>query len=263
MTISEKISESKSRGHGALAMYAPAGDPDIERSIDIYRAIGAGGADVIEIGIPYSDPMMDGPILQAAYTRALKNGFKLSGLPKFIERVREVSGLPALVMTCFNPVFQYGAEKFITDIHSAGADAILLVDLPPDHWGALRDHADSIGLGTIHLATPVTSPARLKYIGSLSSPFTYCVSRMGITGARTEMGEVEKYIDSVREASKSPVMVGFGISSPDQAQAVRHFADGVIIGTALTKIVERNLGDHAAACREVELFTTSIKQALT
>lgn len=264
MTISERLSELKKSGEGALAMFATAGDPGGPESIEVFRAIGGSGADIIEIGVPYSDPLMDGPTLQLSYKRALDAGFKLKNFPAYIEAVRAASGIPALIMTCFNPVHKYGVERFFRDVSSAGADSVLLTDLPPEEWGEYAAVAESCRLGAIFLVTPTTTPERMRMLGARSNPFVYCVSKVGITGASEDLPEtLVEYLQTVREnISERPLMVGFGVSQPSHAALLKKVSDGVIVGSALVKLVEKNVGDAASMAREVAALTSGLKEAL-
>jgi tryptophan synthase alpha chain len=263
MTIAERLKKLKERREGALAVFATAGDPDWETSLEIFGSLGKWGADVIEIGIPYSDPLMDGPVLQRSYQRALNRGFKLSTLPKLIQTTRAASDTPMLVMTCFNPVYRYGVRRFFQDIKSAGADSILLTDLPPEEWGESLELARHFGLGTIFLLTPTTPIKRMEHLNEISSPFVYCVSKTGVTGAGDSLPEnLADYLKFVREVVSKPLLVGFGISNPEQAALIGKMADGVIVGSAAVTIIERHLDDKTRMFHLLEKFTGELKQAL-
>lgn len=263
MTIEEKLKTLKERREGALAVFATAGDPEWETSLEIFRNLGAWGADIIEIGIPYSDPLMDGPVLQRSYQRALNRGFKLSTLPQLIETTRKSCDTPMLVMTCFNPVYKYGVRRFFSDVRSAGVDAVLLTDLPPEEWGESLELARHFGLGTIFLLTPTTPIKRMELLNNISSPFVYCVSKTGVTGAGESLPEnLKNYIKFVKEVVTKPILVGFGISSPEQAAQVGGMVDGVIVGSAAVTIIERHLDNDARMFHLLENFIGGLKQAL-
>lgn len=263
MTIADKLELLKSQGRKALTPFSTVADPDWDTSLEIFRGFGEWGADFMELGIPYSDPLMDGPTLQVSYTRTLANGFRVASLPKFVEQVRAGTDTPMLVMTCFNPVFKYGVEAFFRDTASAGVDSLLITDLPPEEWDDKMDLARRHGLGTIFLVTPATPAARIKAIGDLSRPFVYCVSKAGVTGEGGGLpAELEAYTRSVREGVPAPVLIGFGISTPAQARLAAGLADGVIIGSAIAKIIEKNLQSRGKIIPEIGAFISSVRRAL-
>ncbi len=263
MSIEKTLADLKKRGEGALAAFATAGDPDRETSLDIFRSLGSWGADIIEIGIPYSDPLMDGPVLQRSYTRALKRGFKLDALPAFVEEIGKTSSAPMLIMTCCNPVLRYGALRFFRDVSSAGADSVLITDMPPEEWGESLDLARQFNLGTIFLLAPTTPMSRMQLIDGVSTPFVYCVSKMGVTGAgELDLERLRDYVRFVRDSVSKPVMVGFGISEPEQAKAVGSMADGVVVGSAAVAIIERHLDDRARMFALLDKFIGGLKTAL-
>lgn len=263
MTISETLNRLRSENRKALAPFATVGDPDRAASLDVFRGFGDWGADLIELGIPYSDPLMDGPTLQRSYRRALDAGFKLKDLPKFIEDIRKKSDTPMLVMTCVNPIYRYGEERFCRDVAGAGVDALLITDLPPEEWGSLRETAERHKLGTIFLVTPNTPPERVKLLDSLSSPFVYCVSKAGVTGAGDKLPpELGRFIDTIKNTLTKPALIGFGISTPEHARTASALADGVIIGSAVVNRIEKNLGDNASIISSVDEFLTSVRKAM-
>ncbi|MEW6201645.1 MAG: tryptophan synthase subunit alpha [bacterium] len=263
MKIAEKLQELKTKGEKALAIFATIGDPDLDTSLEVFSHLHEWGADIIELGIPYSDPLMDGPILQQSYRRALNKDFSLRQLPGFIEKIRSRSDIAALVMTCFNPVFKYGTRRFFQDISSAGVDSVLITDLPPEEWGENMDIAKSFNLGTIFLITPTTSIRRMEAIAALSQPFIYCVSRTGITGTRESLPEeLQSFITLVRGVVKEPLLIGFGISTPDQARAASRWADGIVVGSAAVSIIERNLDSRQQMMKALENFVGSLKEAI-
>jgi tryptophan synthase alpha chain len=263
MTIADKLKQLKADGRKALTPFSTVSDPDWDISLEIFRRFGEWGADFMELGIPYSDPLMDGPTLQASYTRTLKQGFRVPDLPKFVEQIREKSDTPMLVMTCFNPIFKYGVEPFFRDVSSAGVDSLLITDLPPEEWGEKTGLAKKYNLGTIFLVTPTTPPDRIKAIGKLSDPFVYCVSKAGVTGTGDNLPEeLTSYVESIRGNVPYPVLIGFGISTPEHARVASSLADGVVIGSAIAKIIEKNLGNRDKIIPDIGAFITSVRRAM-
>ncbi|HOX29435.1 MAG TPA: tryptophan synthase subunit alpha [bacterium] len=263
MTIAEKLRILERRNERALAVFATAGDPDLNTSTEIFGHLGDWGADIIEIGIPYSDPLMDGPVLQRSYLRALKHGFKLSQLAKIVEKTADKSDTPILIMTCYNPVYKYGVNRFFRDVKSAGVDSILLTDLPPEEWGESIELAKQFKLGTIFLIAPTTPIGRMEMISKISNPFVYCISKMGVTGAGAELpDELQDYVKFVQDTVKQPIMVGFGISTPEQAAQASVSANGVIVGSAAVAIIERHLDDKVRMFSLLENFISGIKNSL-
>jgi tryptophan synthase alpha chain len=263
MTIAEKLKILKQRNEGALAVFITAGDPDRETSIEIFSRLGDWGADIIEIGIPYSDPMMDGPVHQRAYQRSLRRGFKLEGFPSLIEAARKRTDTPMLIMSCYNPIYKYGVRRFFRDISSAGVDSVLLTDLPPEEWGESLDLAKQHNLGTIFLVAPTTPIKRMEEINRISNPFVYIISKTGITGTSESLPDaLQNYLRFVGEVITQPIKVGFGISNAEQAGAVGKLANGVVVGSAAGTIIERHLDDNNRIYHLLEQFVGDLKSAL-
>lgn len=263
MTIADKLKQLKTTGRKALAAFSTLGDPDYDTSLEIFSSLGKWGADILELGIPYSDPLMDGPVLQRSYQRALRAGFKMADMPGFVEKIRKRCDTPMLVMTCCNPVFKYGVRRFFSDMSSAGVGALLVTDLPPEEWGESLELAKSFGLGVILLLTPTTPIKRMELINSISSPFVYCVSKAGVTGAGDNLPEeLASFVKFVRDIVTKPLLIGFGISTPEHAKAVSALADGVIIGSAFASLIEKNLDEPAQIMRSVERFTFDVRVAM-
>lgn len=263
MKIADKLAELKKRNEKALAVFAMMGDPDLATSEKVFSRLHEWGADILELGIPYSDPLMDGPTLQLSHRRALDAGFSLKEIPGLVERIRKASDIAALIMTCYNPVFRYGVNRFFRDVSNAGIDSILITDLPPEEWGESLELARAHNLGAVFLVTPNTPICRMEQIAKLSSPFVYCVSRSGITGAQSQLpDDLASYVKFVRDVVSEPVLVGFGISTPEQARITGRLVDGVVVGSAAVSIIERNMGNEKAMLAELEGFVGSLKQAL-
>jgi tryptophan synthase alpha chain len=203
--------------------------------------VAEGGADLLELGVPYSDPLADGPIIQAAYTRALEQGTRISGVLETAGRVVEATGLPVVLMTACNPVLAYGQRAFCLEAADAGISGILVPDLLPEDAGSLADCVADAGLDSIYLAAPDTPEERLKAAAEASSGFLYLVSRRGVTGPDGGVGgELEREVERARRHAAVPVAVGFGVTTPDDVARVAAVADGVIVGSALvTEAAER------------------------
>jgi tryptophan synthase alpha chain len=230
-------------GRPALVTFTTAGDPDYATSLAILRALPAAGADVIELGIPFSDPMADGPTIQASSQRALKAG---QTLRKTLEMVRsfraEDDATPIVLMGYYNPIYVYGVERFLADARQAGVDGLIVVDLPPEEDAELCLPALNAGLNFIRLATPTTDDKRLPAVLANTSGFVYYVSITGITGAATpDTGRVAAAVARIKRHCKLPVAVGFGVRTAEQAREIARNADGVVVGSALVDVLRSTL----------------------
>ncbi len=224
----------------ALIPFLMAGDPDLQTSGRLLRAAASVG-DIVEIGIPFSDPIADGPTIQRAGQRALAAGTTLQGVLTLVRGLRGDSAAPIVLLTYFNPVVQYGPDLFCADARAAGADGIVIPDLPADEADALLPPALAAGLDTIFLVAPTTSDARIRQAAERSRGFIYCVSLTGVTGARAQIPpDLDALVSRVKSLSALPVCVGFGVSTLEQAEAIGRLADGVIVGSALVDLVERS-----------------------
>jgi tryptophan synthase alpha chain len=227
-------------GNAALIPYICAGFPSAEASFELLLGAADAGADVIELGIPFSDPLADGPTIQRATFLALERGMSVRGALELLRRFRAVRNTPVVLFTYLNPVHHYGLEAFVRDAREAGAQGILLTDLPAGADPALENMVSAGGLDLIRLLAPTTAPARIPEVAKGGGGFLYYISRTGVTGARTELrDELGAELQAIRALVDLPVSVGFGISSPDQAAAMAGVADGVIVGSALVDRVER------------------------
>lgn len=229
--------------------YLMAGDPDRERGLTALRAVAAGGADVIEFGVPFSDPMADGRVIELAAIRALQAGTHLPEIFSMVHAFRQEYDTPVLLMTYWNPILQYGAERVCAEAKAAGVDGFLITDLPPEEAGDWLTAAHTAGIDTIFLLAPTTPESRIRLVAKQGSGFIYCISRLGVTGARADLPEnLFQLIDTIKSLTDNPVAVGFGISTPDQVAQVCSHADGVVVGSALVKtIAEHADGDLAGA----------------
>ncbi|MCE8016497.1 tryptophan synthase subunit alpha [Halomonas sp. MCCC 1A17488] len=230
----------KAEQRPALVTYVTAGDPDFETSLEILQGLPAAGADVIEIGMPFSDPMADGPTIQKAALRALEGGQTMTRTLELVHAFRQRdSQTPLVLMGYYNPIHRYGVARFLADAARAGVDGLIVVDLPPEHDDELCLPAREHGIAYIRLATPTTDAKRLPRVLDNTSGFLYCVSVNGITGGSAPpLQDVERMVGRLREQSHLPIAVGFGIRTAAQAQAIGRFSDAVVVGSALVEGIE-------------------------
>lgn len=233
--LDEVLAATRSEGRAALVGYLPAGFPSREGCLRAVRTMVEAGCDIVEVGLPYTDPLMDGPVIQTAATQALEQGVHV---PDVFAAVREVSdaGGAAVVMTYWNPVLRHGVREFAQDLAAAGGSGLITPDLVPDEGADWIEIADELGLAKIFLVAPSSTPARIAATTNVTSGFVYAASVMGVTGARTSVGEAAKgLVEKVRATTDLPVCVGLGVSSGEQAREIGQYADGVIVGSALVK----------------------------
>jgi len=247
--IDARFAELKREGRSAFVTYLMAGDPDPKTSLDLIKALSKAGADVIEFGIPFTDPMADGPSIQAAALRALKAGMTLK---KTLELVRDFrkddNATPLVLMGYYNPIYIYGVDKFLADAKGAGVDGLIIVDLPPEEDTELCVPALKAGLNFIRLATPTTDDKRLPAVLANTSGFVYYVSITGITGgAAADSKVVGEAVARIKRHTQLPVCVGFGIRTPQAAQAIAENADGAVVGTALVDVLRNSLDSEGRA----------------
>jgi tryptophan synthase alpha chain len=236
--ITRTFRKLKAEGKKAFIPYIMAGDPSMVRSGELVRLLEECGADLIELGVPFTDPVADGPVIQRAAERALRNGVTLRGVLALVREVRRSSDIPLILMTYYNPVFKFGEEAFVREAAGAGVDGLIVPDLPPDEAGGLLKHARAHGLDVVFLLAPTSTADRIKLVAKASRGFIYYVSITGITGALLELDPaVRESIRAVREASGKPVALGFGVSNPSEAGAASEFADGIIVGSAIVRRV--------------------------
>ena len=235
-SVEQTIARRRTEGGGALIGYLPVGFPTLNESIDAAVALVANGVDIIELGLPYSDPVMDGPVIQAATQQALANGFKLRHGFEAIRAITEQVDAPVLVMTYWNPVVQYGAERFADDLRAAGGAGLITPDLIPDEAADWMAASERTGLDRVFLAAPSSSDARLVQAIEASRGFVYTVSTMGTTGARAGVDAAARIlVERLRAAGCTSACVGLGISTPEQVHEILGYADGAIVGSALVK----------------------------
>ena len=250
--LEARFRDLRDRGQKGLVIYLTAGDPSLDATGDLLQAIEQGGADVIELGIPFSDPLADGPVIQRASERALRGGATLRNvmerLPAWCARLRA----PIVLFTYFNPVLQYGLEAFARDARAAGADAALIVDLTPEEAGDFISVMRGQNLDTVFLASPTSSDERLRLVAAASTGFLYLVSRTGVTGERQQLSAaVRPLVERARRFTSLPLAVGFGVSTPEQVREVQALTDAAVVGSAVVHAIEdRYPKGGAAALRD-------------
>ena len=260
--IQKRFEWLKSNSEKALVAFITAGDPDLDTTRDLFPAIEEGGADIIELGVPFSDPLADGPVIQAASQRSLKSGTTLKKIIQLVRDIRQSSQLPIVLMTSFNPVFVYGQEAFVKDAVEAGVDGVIIPDLPPEEAGDFDALAQAKALDVIYLLAPTSTPDRIEMVGTRSRGFIYYVSLTGVTGTRNSLAKsVEEKVTRIKQATSLPVLIGFGISGPQQARAASKCSDGVIVGSAIVRMIEE-YPDPAERKEKLKGFVRSVKQSL-
>jgi tryptophan synthase alpha chain len=260
--IEARFARCRNEGRAALVTYVMAGDPDPETSLAILRALPRAGADIVEFGLPFTDPMADGPAIQAAGLRALRAGQTTAKTLDLVRRFRaEDAETPVILMGYFNPIYIYGVERFLADARAAGVDGLIVVDLPPEEDDELCLPALAAGLAFIRLATPTTDDRRLPAVLANTAGFVYYVSITGITGAATpDFGKVAAAVERIKRHTPLPVVVGFGVKRPEHAAAVARGADGVVVGSALIDALRATLdAENRAGSQTVEAVTTLVR----
>jgi tryptophan synthase alpha chain len=259
--IEQRFKGLAARREGALIPFIVAGDPDMAATLGIMGALERAGADVLELGVPFSDPLADGPVNQAAYDRALRKGATIDRVLEVVHQFRATSQVPVVLMTYSNPVAQYGWERFAAAAAQAGVDGVLATDLPPEEAEPWLTHARAAGLDTIFLLAPTSPDSRIELVARLATGYVYCVSRLGVTGAREQLPpEARVLVQRVRAKVTIPVVVGFGISRAEQVRAVCEFADGAVVGSALVSLIAEHADEPDFESR-VEKFAADLKAA--
>lgn len=241
--IEKKFGQLKAEGRKAFIPYLTAGDPTLEITLELILALEKAGADVIELGVPFSDPIADGPVIQRATERALHNGVTLHKVLQLGENIRKKSEIPLVLFSYFNPLLNYGLEKLASDAIKAGIDGVLASDLTVEESEVFVRTMRGAGLNTVFLVAPTSSRERMKKIAETSSGFLYAVSRTGVTGEQQELAsDLKDFLQMLRPHTKSPIAVGFGISRPEHVRAVWQEADAAIVGSSIVKEVEQHIG---------------------
>lgn len=257
--ITNKFSTLKKQGRKAFIPYVMAGDPSLEETKRLVLLFEECGADIVELGVPFSDPLADGPVIQRAAERAIANGVHLKDVILLVKEIRAKTQIPIVLMTYYNPVFKYGLEGFVADAVEAGVDGLIVPDLPPEEAGELIKISKKGGLDIIFLLAPTSTPERVKIVAKASRGFIYYVSITGITGAG--LGGLEgigTQTAFIRQLSGKPVAVGFGIKSPEDARAVSTLAEGVIVGSEIV----RRLGKAGAGDPALRGFLMELREAI-
>ncbi len=265
--IAARFAKLKAEGRGGLVTYLSAGDPDYDTSLEILKGLPAAGADVIEIGMPFTDPMADGPAIQAAGLRALAGGQTLKKTLAMAKAIRDQDGdVPVILMGYYNPIYSYGVDAFLTDAKAAGIDGLIIVDLPPEEDAELCIPALKAGINFIRLATPTTDDKRLPTVLNNTSGFVYYVSILGITGTKTVNEDaVREAVARIKRHTDLPVAVGFGVKTPESARAISKVADAAVVGSAIVEQIKTALdqgADKAAIPGRVLEFVASLAQGV-
>jgi len=252
----------RAKGEKALIAYIMAGDPGLAETEQLVIAFEQAGADIIELGVPFSDPIADGPVIQQAAERALRSGTSLRQILTSVKSLRERTDIPLVLMVYYNSIYAMGIESFCAAAKDAGVDGLIVPDMPPDEAGPLKDPAREAGLRLVFLLAPTSTPARRAYVAKQSQGFLYYVSLTGITGVKIHnLSEVAQNVAKIRTATRIPIAVGFGIQTPEDAANVSTMADGVIVGSAIVKEIalHQQKPDMVPA---VAAFVGSLKQAM-
>lgn len=261
--IDMKFKTLKDEGKKAFIPFITAGDPSLGITISLIEKLDSAGADIIELGVPFSDPIADGPSIQKSALRALQNNVSLRNVLCMVGQVREWTQTPIVFLTYYNLLYKYGIKKFVQDAVEAGVDGVVTADLPPEEASELISSAREHDLATIFLTAPTSTPERIKIISEASTGFIYCVSLTGVTGARSQVSDMlAPTLVQIKAHTQKPLAVGFGVSNPDQAKMVATMADGVIVGSAIVNIIESNLNNHDVMISSVEQFASSLSKAI-
>ncbi len=262
--IKNTFNRLRKKNEKALIPYVMAGDPDMAATKEIILAMEQAGCDIIELGAPFSDPLADGPTIQKAAIRSLKHHTSIKDVLGLVSDIRKVSKIPLIIMTYYNLIFHYGEERFVQDAAAAGLDGIILPDLPPEEAGTLLPAAKKAGLDTIFLLAPTSTDDRIKAVSKVSQGFIYYVSLTGVTGSHLglQQAAIRESIARIKAQTDKPVAVGFGIATADQAAEVAMSgADGVIVGSALVKVIEQNSGSPDVVAKAAD-FVKTLKQGV-
>jgi len=249
--IGARFARRRAEGRPAFVAFLTAGDPSLDRTCEAAVELDRAGADVLELGVPFSDPLADGPVIQRASERALARGITLPRVLEAVKRIRERSALPLLLFSYYNPLLQHGLERLSREAREAGVDGVLVTDLPPEEAGEWIAAARAADLDTVFLASPTSPPDRLRRVAEASRGFVYAISRTGVTGERPALSEdARPLVERLRALTDVPVALGFGLSTPEQVREAAAVADGVVVGSALVRFLEEHPeGDLGARVR--------------
>jgi tryptophan synthase alpha chain len=260
--LSDRFAQLRARNEKALIGFVTAGDPSADLTVEIVTALAQAGVDAVELGIPFSDPLADGPSIQASSQRALESGMTVNGALEVVRRIRRATpDLPLIVMTYYNPILRYGLERYAAAAKAAGVDAHIVTDLTPEEAAEWKRLSISRDLDTVFLLAPTSTLERIVAVAELSGGFVYCVSRTGVTGARQDVpAELTDVVGRIKAHTSLPVCVGFGISRPEHVQRICAFADGVVVGSALVDLIHRERAS-ADLCKQVGDYAATLKAA--
>ncbi len=262
--IEEKLYQLRTEGEKAFIAYLTAGYPDLETTRALILELEARGVDVIELGIPFSDPLADGPVIQKSSQWALEKGISSRRVLELVRKVRQKTQIPLVLMGYYNPIFKFGEADFVNVSSDAGVDGLIVVDVPPEEAGQLKAEAERNKLNLIFLLTPVSSEERIRLVCEWSSGFIYCVSYTGVTGGGEKEEEaLASLVRKVRTLTATPVEIGFGISSPDDAKRASRIADGIIVGSAIIKEIASHTSHHNLVGRVGEAVEKLVRATKT
>jgi tryptophan synthase alpha chain len=263
-TYKQIFSELAKAKKAALIPFFVIGDPDFDTSLAIVKTAIDAGVDILELGIPFSDPIADGPTIQKADIRARNSGMSVAKAREFIQKVKDHKDIPIGLLMYYNLIYQYGTKKFFSDFHKAGVNSVLVADLSIDDADEILSPAAEAGLDTVFMVTPNTNAERMKLIASKTTGFIYTVSLLGVTGSREKLsGEVRGLVKRLKEVTSVPICVGFGISKPEHAvEVAKAGADGVIIGSKVVQLIEDNLGKKKKCLAEIAAFVSEVRKAI-
>ncbi len=260
--ITELFQEVKKHNKKIFVPFLTAGYPKLESTVELMSALANGGADLIEIGIPFSDPIADGPVIQSSSVTALQNGVTLKWIFKTVREIRKNVEIPLVFFSYLNPILKYGIEKFFKDSNKIGVDGVLIPDLPPEESFEIKKFAKKYNISTIFFVTPTTSNKRMRFIEKISDDFIYCVSVTGTTGAREKLfSKTKSYLIEVKSILKKPYVVGFGVSTAEDVKNISEISNGIVIGSALIKFIEK-YKNSTELSKKVENYIRKLKKPI-
>ncbi len=263
MKIEETLNRLKGQGEKGLIIYITAGDPNLKVTEALVCTIAKAGANIIELGIPFSDPLADGVTIQHASERALKVNTNIPKILSTIVRMREKTSIPLALMTYYNPIYAYGLERFVKESKVVGVDGFIVPDLPLEESEEFRNITEKKGLELVSFLTPASTSERIAAIVQKARGFIYCVSVLGVTGVRKEFSkEIAEMIEKIKSYTNKPLAIGFGISNPEQVREAAKYADAVIVGSAIVKLIENYRGDLPTLLLQITNFVKSLKEVL-
>jgi len=263
MKIEKVLRRLKDRGEKALIIYITAGDPDLEVTEELVCSIAKAGADIVELGIPFSDPLADGVTIQQASQRALESNTNIPKILSAIVRIREKTSIPIALMTYYNPIYCYGLDRFVIDSKKVGVDGFIVPDLPLEESEEFRSITDKAGINLISFLSPTSTSERIAAIARSARGFIYCVSVTGVTGVRKNFSpKIVEMMKKIRLCTDVPLAIGFGISNAKQAKEMIKYTDAIIVGSAVVKIIENYQNDLSVLLEQVRSFVKSLKEAI-